>query len=138
MDLENALAHLRTLNEVVPRPMRLPTPEEVDAAEKWIERSFHPDLRKYLLEASDIVYGTKEPVTLTRAESHTDFHKVCDHAWNRYGVPRQFVPFCEDNADFFCLNGAGEVVFWSHNGWSSEKWPDLATWIEECWIDESA
>jgi hypothetical protein len=31
---------------------------------------------------------------------------------------------------------AGEVVFWSHEGATDERWPDLATWIREVWIAE--
>ena len=137
MRLDEAILHLRSLNEPVPKPMRLPTPQEVDAAEQRLGRTLPPEFRKYLLEASDVVFGTKEPVTLTRPSSHTDLHKVCEHAWNAFGVPKELTPICEDNADFFCLNRAGEVIFWTHNGQSSEKWPDVAAWIEECWIGES-
>jgi len=62
--------------------------------------------------------------------------KVCKEAWEDYGVPRNLLPICENNADFYCINQAGEVVFWSHNGWSNEKWQDPASWIEEVWIGE--
>ena len=51
-------------------------------------------------------------------------------------LPRKFLPICEDNGDYFCMNRKGEVVFWSHDGATDEKWKDLATWIEEAWIGE--
>ena len=41
---------------------------------------------------------------------------------------------CEDNGDFYCINRTGEVVYWSHNGATDERWPNLATWISEAWI----
>jgi hypothetical protein len=134
MDLTNALILLRAHNEPVPRPLRLPTSAEVDGAERRLDIIFHPDFRRYLLEGSDVVCGVLEPVTITRPESHTDLFKVVEMAWMGYGVPRELLPICEDNADFYCMNSSGEVVFWSHNGWSSEKWPSLADWIEQVWL----
>ena len=135
--LTAAIKRLKSLNEPVPRPLRLPTPEEVEKAETLLGIKFPGDYRRFLLEASDVVFGTKEPATLTRPESHTHFEKVCEAAWNSYGVPRELLPICEDNADFYCLKANGEVLYWSHNGWAGDSWPDLATWIVECWIGES-
>lgn len=134
MDLDEAFHELRRRNEPVPRPLRLPTPEEVADAERRLAVSFPPDFRRYLVEVSDVTCGVLEPVTITRPESHTDLFKVAESAWNGYGVPRELLPLCEDNADFYCMNPTGEVVFWSHNCWSSEKWPGLADWIEQVWL----
>lgn len=138
MNLDEAIRELRARNEPVPRPLRLPTHLEVDAAEQKLAVHFHPDFRRYLLEASDIVCGTIEPVTITREQSHTHLFEVARQAWEDYGVGRDLLPVCEDNADFYCLSSAGEVVLWSHNGWSPEKWPDLATWIEDVWLASCA
>ncbi len=106
----------------------------MDAAEQRLGIRFHPDFRRYLLEVSDVVCGTKEPVTITIPDSHKDLLEVAEGAWVSYGVPRNLVPVCEDNADFYCMNPAGEIVFWSHNGLSSEQWPNLAAWIEDVWL----
>jgi hypothetical protein len=137
MTIDEAIHRLRSLNEEVPIPMRLPTKAEVSEAEQELRLQFHPDYRKYLLEASDVAYGTKEPATVAYPNRFTDLRKVCEVAWGKCGVPRHLLPICEDNADFFCMNPAGEVIFWSHNGGSSEKWVDLATWINDIWIGES-
>ena len=136
MTLDDAIAALRELNEEVPRPLRLPTEAEVAAAERDIGVPFHPDLRRYLLRASDVVLGALEPVTLTRPDAHTHLPRVAADAWAA-GVPRDHVPVCEDNADFYCVAPDGRVVFLSHNGPSSDAWPDLAAWIEDVWIGES-
>jgi hypothetical protein len=135
MTLEDVIQELRALNEPVPNPLRLPTPEEVAQAEQVLGLKFHPDFRKYLLEASDVVYGTLEPVTITVEDEYTDLHKVARDAWES-GVSRSLLPVCEDNADFYCINERGEIVYWSHDGPTDEKWPDLATWIQEVWIEE--
>jgi hypothetical protein len=137
MDLTDAFALLRARNEPVPRPLRLPTVSEVDDAERRLGVPFPSDYRRYLLECSDVVYGTIESVTLTRPDSHTDLFKVVDSAWKSYGVPRELLPICETNADFYCMNSRGEILFWSHNGWSTEKWPSLADWIEQVWLEET-
>jgi hypothetical protein len=129
---------LRALSEPVPVPARLPTAAEVAAAEAELGRRFHPDLRQYLLELSDVVFGALEPVTLTSPDSHTHLATVCDDAWEGYDVPRELLPFCEDNADFYCLTEAGAVVFWSHDGETEERWPILAAWIEQVWIEEQS
>src|SRR5438105_4017094 len=113
MDLNEAIRELRVRNERVPRPLRLPTSGEVDLAEKRVGVQFHPDFRRYLLEASDVVLGSLEPVTITRPASHTDLLKVSQSAWQAYGVPREYLPICESNADFYCISTSGEIFFWS-------------------------
>jgi hypothetical protein len=137
MNIDQAIRKLRELNEPVPKPMRLPSEGEITHAEKQLGLTFHPDYRKYLFQASDVVYGTKEPCTITPGGGHTDLIDVTQAARVEMGLPRNIVPICEDNGDYFCMNEAGEVVFWSHNGVTDEKWPDLATWIEIVWIEES-
>jgi hypothetical protein len=51
-------------------------------------------------------------------------------------VPRELVPFCEDNGDYCCIGKDGRVTLWSHDGMFSGEWPDLAQWILEVWIGE--
>jgi hypothetical protein len=137
MTLEQAIEQLRELNEPVPKPARLPTENELTFIEKELDVRLHADLRKYLLTASDIVYGTKEPATITDPEAHTDLARMCETAWEELDVPRDLVPFCEDNGDYFCINKRGQVVLRSADGATDEKWPNLAAWIEEVWIGES-
>jgi hypothetical protein len=111
MTLDDAIRELRCCNEPVPIPLRLPTVAEIDDAERRLGVKFPSDFRRYLLEASDVVYGTIEPVTITQPHSHTDLFKVANDAWQDYGVPRDLLPICEDNADVYCINPASEVVF---------------------------
>lgn len=136
MDLDEVFRALRARHEPVPRPHIPPTAAEVDEAERRLSLAFHPDFRRDLLEASDVNLGVIEPVTLTEPGSNTNLFKIAENAWDRYGVPCDLLPICEFNADFYCMNPAGEVVFWSHNGWSSESWSDLATWIAQVWLED--
>ena len=137
MDLDHVIQELRKLNEPVPKPARLPTAQEVDQVEQALGVRFQPDYRKYLLEASDVVYGALEPATIPSEGSHTELLKIAHEAWNRMGVPREQLPICEDNGDYFCITPEGTVAFWSHDSRQTEEhWPNLASWIKQVWIDE--
>lgn len=136
MSLSETLEELRALNEPVPQPFRLPTEAEVDAAEARLGISFPADYRRYLLEASDVTFGSLEPAVVTPDAGHLDLVEIARSAWDEMDVPRDLLPICEDNGDYYCLNADGEVVYWSHDGASDERWPDLATWIQEVWIGD--
>jgi len=137
MNLSDVIAELRELNEPVPKPLRLPTPDEVDAAEDRLDVKFPADYRRYLLEASDVVYGPLEPAIVIPDAGHLGLAGIAETAWGQMELPRNLLPFCEDNGDYYCLNQSGEVEFWSPDGATDEKWKDLATWIREVWIGES-
>ena len=136
MKLLEVIEELRELREDVPEPFRLPTEDEVKAAEKQLGITFHEDYRRYLLTASDIVYGALEPAVVTPDAGYLSLVDVAQTAWNEMEVARYLLPFCEDNGDYYCLTKKGEVVFWSSDGATDEKWPNLATWIKEVWINE--
>lgn len=135
MNLDDVIRELRVLNKPVPKPRRLPTPEEIENAERKLGVRFHPDYHKYLLQASDVVYGILEPATVVPKSGHTYLADVAQDAWEQMDVPRELIPICEDNGDYYCMNAEGEVVFWSHNGVTNERWPNLATWIQQVWIE---
>ena len=136
MDLPDIISELRELNEPVPQPLRLPTEVEVNAAEAQPGVKFHPDYRRYLMEASDVVFGSLEPAIVIPDSGHLSLVDMVETARDEMEVPDELLPFCEDNGDYYCLNAAGEVEFWAHDGTTDEKWKDLATWIKEVWIDE--
>ena len=136
MNLADVIAELRELNEPVPKPLRLPTADEVRAAEDQLAVKFPDDYRRYLREASDVVYGSREPAVVIPDAGHLSLVEMAESAWDEMDVPRELLPFCEDNGDYYCLNNKGEVEYWSHDGATDEKWKDLATWIKEVWIEE--
>jgi len=137
MNLPDVIAELRELNEPVPKPLRLPTDAEVDAAEDQLGVKFPADYRRYLLQASDVVYGALEPAVVIPDAGHLSLTDIAETAWDEMEVPRNLLPFCEDNGDYYCLTETGEVEFWSHDGATDDKWKDLATWISEVWIGEA-
>ena len=136
MKMSEVIDELRRLNRPVPKPFRLPTEDEVKVAENRLGIRFPEDYRQYLLEASDVVYGTLEPAIVVPDSGYLNLVEVAESAWSEMDVPSNLLPICEDNGDYYCLNEKGEVRFWSHNGTTDEKWQDLATWIKEVWIED--
>ena len=140
MDLSEAIAALRARSETVPVPPRLPTAAEVDAAERALGVRFHPDYRRFLLEAGDVVFGALEPAQVTSGDERLSLVAIANTAHDVMELPRRLLPICEDNGDYYCMRASGassEVVFWSHDGGSDERWDDLAAWIAEVWIAEN-
>lgn len=135
MPLPEVIETLRSLNEPVPCPARLPTEAEVAVAEGRLGTSFTPDYRYFLLHGSDVVHGTLEPAQVTPEAGHTDLVEIATTAWD-LGVPRHWLPFCESNGDYYCLTSDGRVAYWSHNGEDPTTWQDLAHWITAVWIGE--
>lgn len=137
MKINEVINKLRELNEQVPSPFQLPTKKEISEVELELENTFSSDYKKFLLEASDVVVGCLEPCTIVPKNSHTFIVNVAKEAWTKMNVPKNLLPICEDNGNYYCLNNINEVVYWSHDGISEEKWTDLASWIKEVWIDRT-
>ena len=135
MTLDEAFEKLREANEPVPTPLRLPTPAEVDAAERDLGVRFHPDYRRFQLEASNVVVGVLEPaLVLPDMMPYLDLRETVKDA-RQIGVPPDVLPFCQDNGDFFFINRAGEVGFWDHNGGGAVLLnKSLADWIADEWL----
>ncbi|MFT0869110.1 SMI1/KNR4 family protein [Pseudomonas sp. CAM1A] len=64
---------------------------------------------------------------------HLDIFEIAADAW-ALGAPQDWLPFIEDNSDYFCISEAGVVRYWSHNGSTDESWPDFATGFEQVCI----
>ena len=125
---------LRESNEEVSVPLKLPTELEVDAIENKLGVKFPSLFREYLLKVSDVVFGDIEPVTIISTEDHTYLPVVANDAWAA-GVPKNNIPICEDNGDYYCVTPVGKVVFWSHDGASDESWSDIKAWIQDVWLE---
>ncbi len=134
MDIKEIIVQLKELNEDVPNPLTLPKEQDVVRAEKDLGITFPNQYRHFLLYASDVVYGTLEPANLDIRDNRLYLINVAKEGWDA-GIAKDLLPICQDNGDYYCLNKNGEVVYWSHNGFSNEKWSDLATWIHDVWIE---
>ncbi|MDB5297028.1 MAG: hypothetical protein JWO31_3011 [Phycisphaerales bacterium] len=138
MNLDEALEKLRAAREPVPKPLRLPTPEEVDAAERDVGVAFHPDYRRFQLEVSNVVAGVLEPaVVLPNMMPYLDLRRTVETA-RKVGVPDDVLPFCQDNGNYFFIDRAGRVGYWDHDDrTASPRHASLADWIVEEWLGDA-
>jgi len=137
MTLEDAFAQLRAANVPVPKPRRLPTVEEVDAAERDLGVRFHTDYRRFQLEASNVHAGLLEPAVVLPEMTkypYLDLRQTAATA-RSIGVPHDVVPFCQDNGDYFFIDADGRIGFWDYNGRSAiPLQKSLAEWIVDEWL----
>ncbi len=131
--MRETIGILRSLNETVPNPLPLPTLADVSRVENELGLQLPPEFVALQLAAGDVTYGTYEPVTLTIGSGHTYITTVATDAWAA-GVPRALLPICEDNGDYFCIDQNSRIIYWSHDGTSSESWPTLEDWVKSVWL----
>ena len=134
MEAEEIIDMLRDSNQPVPVPLDLPDEDVLVEVEEQILLPIPRDMRTYLLEASDVIYGSLEPVTAADPYSHTYLPEVAAVAWS-LGVPRYLVPLCEDNGSYYCVEPEGEVVLWRDGDLMDETWPSVWHWIHDVWLE---
>ncbi|MBG7619678.1 SMI1/KNR4 family protein [Herbaspirillum sp. AP02] len=116
--------------------IKVPAPDDrlIDEYEKKTGFKFNDDYRYFLKKASIIFYGNIEPLILTKELNVRGELLQEIRAAQRLGVPLDWLPICEDNGDYYCLDQAGRVRFWSGNGVSLEAWETLAEWVNDVWL----
>ena len=116
-------------------PFRPPTDEELTSAEARLGVMVHPDYRTFLKGGGDVGNALFEPAVVLPGAGNCNLFEIAQYAWESAGVPRDLVPFIEDNGDYFCISSSGEVSYWSHNGATSESWPNLSSWFQQVCIE---
>ena len=118
-------------------PFRAPTDAEIDTAEKRLKFRFHPDYREFLKSGGDVGEAALEAAVILPGSGHLDLFEIAETAWGDMEVPRDLLPFIEDNGDYYCLTKTGEVKFWSHNGTTEEKWATFGDWYQQVCVEEA-
>lgn len=138
----DTLEKLKSLNQPVPQPSKLPSERDVKLVEDKLGVKFPPSYVKFLLKYSDVNVGTFEPYSVFQDNSYLDIIEGITNAREAYDLPENLIPFLEDNGNYYCfdLDSKGpehSIVFWSPYGISSEKWNSFLDWIDRCWIGEN-
>ncbi|GGJ04468.1 cell wall assembly protein [Shewanella hanedai] len=131
--MHDIIEQLQEMSETVPIPLELPTFDQLVMAEEEILMPFPGELKQYLLYASDVIYGSLEPVTVSDPNSHTFLPEVTAYAWS-IGLSREYVPICQQGNNFYCIDQEGQVLLWNENGTESEYWESLWDWVEQVWM----
>lgn len=132
--MEDVLDLLREHNESVPVPLELPDEDQLVRIEEEILLPIPRDLRTFLLEASDVIYGTLEPVTAADPYSHTYLAEVTANAWEQ-GLPRHLMPVCQQGDDYYAIEQDGEILLWRDGDLTDETWPSIWHWARDVWLE---
>ena len=135
--MEEVIEQLRELNEPVPVPLELPEEETLVEIQEQILIHLPFGLREFLLTVSDVVYGRLEPVTASDPQSHTYLPEVASYAWD-IGVPREFVPLCEDHGNYYVVEEDGTVLLWDAETGEineDESWESVWHWVRDVWLE---
>ena len=120
---------------MTPDPLRIPTDAEIAEAERKLNFLFPAAYVAFLKSAGDVASATFEPAVILPGSGHLDLFEIAETAWKQFGVPRQWLPFIEDNGDYFCVSQSGAVRYWSHNGSTDEQWPDFSAWFQQVCVE---
>lgn len=136
--MEEIIEQLRELNEPVPVPLELPEEEQLVEIEEQLLINIPFGLREFLLQVSDVIYGTLEPVTVTDPQSHTYLPDVAANAWDA-GVGRDLLPLCQRGDDYYVVDGDSEVLYWSADSGdiTDEHWETVWHWARDVWLDNA-
>ncbi|WP_263081257.1 SMI1/KNR4 family protein [Endozoicomonas sp. Mp262] len=132
--MEDIIEILREKAVDIPAPLTLPDEDDLVSIEEELLIPLPQDLREFLLQLSDVVYGSLEPVTVTDPHSHTYLPEVAAIAWDTC-VPRHLIPVCEDNGSYYCINEEGSISHWSSGEESDESWGSIWQWVREVWLE---
>ena len=132
--MEEVIEALREKALIVSAPIRLPVHDDLLSVEEEILIAIPYELREFLSEVSDVVYGSLEPVTVTDPNAHTHLPEVAATAWNSC-VPRHLVPFCQDGNSYYCIGDDAEVSLWSPDGQSDQHWISIWDWAQDVWLN---
>jgi len=125
---------LREQAVTVSVPLEKPEIEDIIEVEEQILIGLPAEFREFLIEVSDIIYGTIEPVTVMDSQSHTYLTEVAATAWD-LGVPRHLIPICQTGDDYYCIDSTGEICFWQDADFSEQSWDSIWQWAEEVWLN---
>ena len=115
----------------------LPSDDEIAEAQRKLGVCFPNEYIEFIKSGYDLGDSLLECLEINSPGSHVDLFEAIENARKFYGLPEELLPICEDNSDYYCLNEKGEVVFWSHNGATNEKWPNITAWKEQMIFEAS-
>ncbi|MCG9788500.1 SMI1/KNR4 family protein [Vibrio mediterranei] len=104
------------------------TDAQLDEAQEILGFEFPDEYTEFIKSGYDPGDAPIEALDILDPPSYANIFETLKNAREYYDLPEELLPICEDNSDYYCLNLSGEVVFWSHNGVTGEKWANVADW----------
>lgn len=108
--------------------LKIPTDIEINDAQEKLGFNLPSEYVAFIKSGYDLGDAPLEALEIVNPPSYADIYEALESARKSYGLPLELMPICEDNSDYYCINQKGEVVFWSHNGTTDEKWKNVTIW----------
>ena len=132
--MDELIDELREANQPVPIPLELPEEDDLVEVQEALFISLNEDFQQFMLTVSDVVYGSLEPVTASDPTSHTYLPEIAAIAWDA-GLPRDLVPLCEHQGNYYAVNEEGEVQYWEGGVKSEQSWESVWYWVRDVWLN---
>ena len=132
--MEDVVDDLRENALPLSAPLELPDEDMLVEIEEQILISLPFEFREFLLQVSDVIFGSMEPVTVTDPHSHTYLPEVAANAWAE-GMPRELIPVCEHRGEYYGISEDGEVVRWAKGDVTEDSWPSIWHWARDVWLN---
>ena len=129
------------INEGFPEGLPICTEDDLKQLGQRLDISNIPlELISFLLKFSHLRYTGRNVITPQNIfQEHTI--DMITTAWS-HGVPKEYLPFCYDNADYYCVSlTTGRVRFWSHDEKAfsdnpKDMWESFNEWVSQDWIPD--
>ncbi|SMF48657.1 SMI1-KNR4 cell-wall [Alteromonadaceae bacterium Bs31] len=135
--MKNEIAEILRERSLKPAiPPEQPTMDDIVDVQEAMLISVPGELRDFLLNSSYEIYGHLEPVTIADSNCHTYLPEVAAEAWAR-GMPREFIPLCQDRSNIYCVSESGAVYIWNETlGEEPEEVAgDVWEWVRDIWLE---
>ena len=114
--------------------VELPDEDDLVEIEEELLLPMPSEFKAFLLQVSNLVIGSLEPVTVSDPQAHTHLPEVTSEAWAD-GLPRDLIVLCRVGQGCYCINQEGEVLLWQAGEIDSEHtWEDVWSWANEVWL----
>jgi len=105
-----------------------PSDHQIESAQAQLGFRFPDDYIDFIKSGYDMGESILEALEIGDCAPYLNIFLVNEESRNYYDLSVDLLPIVEDNSDYHCLNTKGEIVFWSHNGSTDEKWPSFTNW----------
>ena len=113
---------------------QLPTDEDISAVEAELNFTFPAAYKNFLKSGGNVENALYEPALVRPGVDRLYLVNLARDAWAGHGISGEWLPFIEENGDYFLLSSSGEVRFWSHNGAANETWSSFMDWFQQCCV----
>lgn len=134
-DIDAIIDEVNRLDDPAQRKNPLPDDALIARYEAATGFRFTEEYKKFLKTVSNAFVGYISPLTLNEEMGgvYGELRSAIEQG-QAFGLPRDWMPICEDNGDYYCIAPDSKVYFWDHNGPTDKTWPDLATWAKQVWL----